>query len=169
MLTVRTETVTEFSPERAGPVILRLLKQDFFRLIAVICPPSEPEICWKRYLIPESAYPATKSERFEKLIPGSLLDQLSFWCGLQFGRETVCASASEYSQHLQNYLNKYFRAKVGKELPQQFPEPPPVGKLGVGNLALSCAATTLEAKKSSIIRRRLNLGNRLPDILLKKQ
>ena len=43
----------------------------------------------------------------------------------------------KYCQHLQNYQNNYFRAEVGKELPKQFPGPFPVGKQGVGNLALS--------------------------------
>ena len=52
----------------------------------------------------------------------------------------------DYSQHQQNYLNNYFRAKVGKELPTQFQEPPPVGKNYVNNSALSYTANTLEAR-----------------------
>ena len=35
---------------------------------------------------------------------------------------------------LENYLNSYYQAKVGKELPEQFPEPLSVGKLDIGNL-----------------------------------
>ena len=38
-----------------------------------------------------------------------------------------------YSQLRQEYLNHYFQAKVGKELPKQFPEPLSIGKLDVGN------------------------------------
>ena len=30
---------------------------------------------------------------------------------------------NKYSQHQQTYLNNYFQAKVGKELPKQFPKP----------------------------------------------
>ena len=33
-------------------------------------------------------------------------------------------SDSNYSQHGQNYLSNYLRAKVGKELPKQFPKAP---------------------------------------------
>ena len=38
-------------------------------------------------------------------------------------------------QHRQNYLNEYFQAKVGRELPKQFPKPPLVGEQDVGNFA----------------------------------
>ena len=51
-----------------------------------------------------------------------------------------------YSQLRQNYLNKYFQAKADKELPKQFPEPLLVGKLDVGNFALSNPANTLQAR-----------------------
>ena len=44
------------------------------------------------------------------------------------------------------YLTNYFQAKVGKELPKQFPEPLSVGKLDVGNFAFSNAANTLQAR-----------------------
>ena len=54
--------------------------------------------------------------------------------------------SNKYSQHRQNYLNNYFRAEVGKNLPKQFPDPFPVGKQGVGNLALSHTAKTPEAE-----------------------
>ena len=50
------------------------------------------------------------------------------------------------SQLRQNYLNDYFQAKVGKELPEQFPEPRSVGKLDVGNFAFSNTANTLQAR-----------------------
>ena len=46
----------------------------------------------------------------------------------------------------QSYLNHFFQAKVGRELPKQLPEPPSVGKLVVGNVALSNAANTLQAR-----------------------
>ena len=36
-----------------------------------------------------------------------------------------------YNQLRQDYLDNYFQAKVGKELPKQFPEPLSVGKLDV--------------------------------------
>ena len=36
-----------------------------------------------------------------------------------------------------NYLNGYFGAKVGKKLPNRFPEPRSVGRQDVGNFALS--------------------------------
>ena len=39
-----------------------------------------------------------------------------------------------------NYLNDHVWAEVGKELPKQFPEPPPVRKLDVGNSALAHTA-----------------------------
>ena len=43
---------------------------------------------------------------------------------------------SFYSQHRQNYPNNYIRAKVGRELPKQFLNPPLVGKQGVSNVVL---------------------------------
>ena len=51
-----------------------------------------------------------------------------------------------YSQHRQNYQNKYFQTKVGKELPKQFPKPPLVGKRDVSNFAPLHTAKTLEAR-----------------------
>ena len=50
-----------------------------------------------------------------------------------------------YSQLWQNYLNNYFQAKVGKELPKQFPEAISVGKLDVGNFVFPNTANTLQA------------------------
>ena len=53
---------------------------------------------------------------------------------------------ANYNQLQQNNLNNYFQAKVRKELPIQFPEPLSVGKLDVGNFALSNTANALQAK-----------------------
>ena len=60
-------------------------------------------------------------------------------------------AAREYSQLRQNYQNNYFEAKVGKELPKQFPEPLSVGKLDVGSLALSDNANALQARAVSFL------------------
>ena len=57
-----------------------------------------------------------------------------FWCN----RGVI------YSQLRQNYLNNYFQAEVGKELPNQFPEPFSVGKLDVSNFEFSNTANTLK-------------------------
>ena len=43
--------------------------------------------------------------------------------------------------------NNYFQAKVGKDLPEQFPEPLSVGQMDGGNFALSNTANTLQAGK----------------------
>ena len=51
-----------------------------------------------------------------------------------------------YSQLRQNCLNNSFQAKVGKELPKQFPELLSVGKLDVGNFAFPKTANTLQAR-----------------------
>ena len=51
-----------------------------------------------------------------------------------------------HNQLRQNYLNNYFQAEVGKELPKQFPEPLSVGKLDVGNFGFSNTANTLQAR-----------------------
>ena len=48
---------------------------------------------------------------------------------------------SDYSQLRQNYLNNYFQAEVGKELPKQFPDAFSVSKLHVGNFAFSKTQT----------------------------
>ena len=48
-------------------------------------------------------------------------------------------NGKNFSQLRQNYLNNYFQARVGKELPKQFPEPLSVSKLDVGNFAFSNA------------------------------
>ena len=50
-----------------------------------------------------------------------------------------------YSQHQQNYLNNPFQGEVGKNLPKQFPESPPVGEQ-VGNSALCYTAKTFKAR-----------------------
>ena len=73
------------------------------------------------------------------------------------------------SQHRQNYLNNYFPAEVGKDLPKQFPESFPIGRQGVSNLAPSSTAKTLEARKKpkQFEGRSLWLGNLLLDQLLK--
>ena len=42
--------------------------------------------------------------------------------------------------------NNYFRAEVGKQLPKQFPEPPPIIKFYVGNSALSHTTKTLKVE-----------------------
>ena len=81
--TVRTEIVTELILERAGPVFFKtfLLKLIAFRLIPVICPArrGKPENCRKRYLIPDRAYRAIKTVKFQKLIPGIVFpDPLQF-------------------------------------------------------------------------------------------
>ena len=46
------------------------------------------------------------------------------------------------------WLDANISIKVGKELPQQFPEPLLVGKLDVGNLAVSNTANTLQARNN---------------------
>ena len=46
----------------------------------------------------------------------------------------------------QSYLNNYFQAKVGKELPKHFPEPLLVGNLDIGNFAFSSTANTLQSR-----------------------
>ena len=57
-----------------------------------------------------------------------------------------------------------FQAKVGKELPKQFPEPLSVGKLDVGNFAFSDTANTLQARNHlKIFSGRFKVGNLLPD------
>ena len=48
-----------------------------------------------------------------------------------------------FSQFRQSYLNIYFQAKVGTELPKEFPGPLSVGKLDVGNFAFSNTAETV--------------------------
>ena len=40
------------------------------------------------------------------------------------------------SQLRQNYLNNYFQARVGKEMPKSFPDPLSVGKLDVGKFCI---------------------------------
>ena len=49
-----------------------------------------------------------------------------------------------YSQFRQDYLNIDFHAKIGRELPEQLPEPLSVGKLDVGNFAFQ--SNTLQAR-----------------------
>ena len=65
----------------------------------------------------------------------------------------------KYNQLRQNCLNTYFQAKVGKELPKQFPQPLLVGKLDVGNFA--------SQKLPKISSGRVEVGHLLPDQLLK--
>ena len=49
----------------------------------------------------------------------------------------------------QKYLiGKYLGAKIDKNLPTQFPEPPPFAKQDVGTSVLSCAAKKLEAEST---------------------
>ena len=50
------------------------------------------------------------------------------------------------SQLRQNYLKKHFQAKVGKQLPKQFPETFSFRKLDVGNFAFSDTANTPQAR-----------------------
>ena len=57
---------------------------------------------------------------------------------------TLHSSVCNYRQLRQNYQNHNFQARVGKELPKQFPEPLSVGKLDVGNLTFSNTANTLK-------------------------
>ena len=68
-----------------------------------------------------------------------------------------------YNQLRQNYLNKHFQAKVGKELPKQFPEPLLVGKLNLGNFAFS---KNCKQSASQMLPGRVKGGNLLPDLLL---
>ena len=67
-----------------------------------------------------------------------------------------------YSQLRQNCLNSYFQAKVGKELPRQFPEPLSVGKLVVGNFAVSSNATLCTPEITQIYFKEGQSRNLLP-------
>ena len=73
----------------------------------------------------------------------------------------------EYSQLLQNDLNKHFQTKIAKELPKQFPEPLSVGTLDIGNFAISNAANALQASQKfpKIFSGRVKVGNLLPDLI----
>ena len=79
------------------------------------------------------------------------------------------ARGNQYSQHRQNYQNKFFRARVDKELPKQFPKPFLVGKQNVGNFAVSHTYCKLSRSQElpKIISGRVKVGNLLPASLLK--
>ena len=74
--TVRAEIITELILERAGPIIFWIFyrKLKAFRLIPVIWPAirARPEKYWKRYSIPDRAYPAITSVIYQRLIPGNI-------------------------------------------------------------------------------------------------
>ena len=75
----------------------------------------------------------------------------------------MCIETS-YSHLRQNYLNNYFQAKVGKKLPQQFPEPLSVSKLDVGHFVFSNTAKTLcKPELPQTFSWRVKVCNLLPD------
>ena len=51
--------------------------------------------------------------------------------------------------HRQNYLNLYFWAKLGKQLPKQFPDPPLFGKQDVSNFALALSETAKDSRSQN--------------------
>ena len=70
----------------------------------------------------------------------------------------------KYCQLRQNYVNNYFEAKVGKELPKLFPESSSVGKLDVGNFAfLKNCKHSASQQLPKILSRKVEVGNLLPD------
>ena len=61
----------------------------------------------------------------------------------------VGISAPKYIQSAPAELPKlFFQARVGKELPKQFPEPLSAGKLDVSSFAFSDAADILQARNN---------------------